>query len=239
MASSALGFALPTLRPPRPSVRRPVPPLLPSRPSVRPLPTAARYRLSSSESCPDIPPPDEEDATFGLAVSLFNGGDYHRCHDVLEEMWSAAEEPARTLLHGILQCAVGLHHLFNQNHRGAMMELGEGLCKLRKMDFESGPFFRFEKEVSHVLEFLYQTQMELAACTDDICLAMDGSERSYQLLGSFAAGQRLYNLDIGADNVPCITFCPSHHYASEKPTRVRVPTLHATEENLNACEYQF
>lgn len=51
-----------------------------------------------------------------------------------------------------------------QNHRGAMMELGEGLCKLRKMDFESGPFFQFEEEVSAALEFLYQTQKELAAC---------------------------------------------------------------------------
>ena len=44
------------------------------------------------------------------------------------------------------------------------MELGEGLCKLRKMGFESGPLFRFEKEISDVLEFVYQTQMELAAC---------------------------------------------------------------------------
>ncbi|CAN6344279.1 unnamed protein product [Urochloa humidicola] len=70
-------------------------------------------------------------SSFEAAVTLFNGGEYHACHDVVEELWYAAEEPARTLLHGILQCAVGFHHLFNQNHRGAMMELGEGLCKLR------------------------------------------------------------------------------------------------------------
>ena len=25
-----------------------------------------------------------------------------------------AQEPTRTLIHGILQCAVGFHHLFNQ-----------------------------------------------------------------------------------------------------------------------------
>ncbi|KAK1319235.1 hypothetical protein QJS10_CPB04g00565 [Acorus calamus] len=101
---------------------------------------------------------------FDRAVSLFNGGDYHACHDVLEELWNVAEEPRRTLIHGILQCAVGFHHLFNKNHRGAMMELGEGLCKLRKMGFESGPFYRFEEEVSAALDFLYKTQMELAAC---------------------------------------------------------------------------
>ncbi|KAL9676622.1 hypothetical protein QQ045_004838 [Rhodiola kirilowii] len=69
---------------------------------------------------------------FSDAVLLFNARDYYRCHDVLETLWNDSEDPARTLYHGILQCAVGLHHLFNQNHKGAMMELGEGLCKLRK-----------------------------------------------------------------------------------------------------------
>lgn len=44
------------------------------------------------------------------------------------------------------------------------MELGEGLCKLRKMNFESGPFHQFEGEISAVLDFIYQTQIELAAC---------------------------------------------------------------------------
>lgn len=44
------------------------------------------------------------------------------------------------------------------------MELGEGVCKLRKMNLESGPFFEFEKEISAVLEFIYQTQLEFAAC---------------------------------------------------------------------------
>ena len=51
-----------------------------------------------------------------------------------------------------------------QNHRGAMMELGEGLCKLRKMNFESGPFHDFEQDISAVLNFIYNTQIELAAC---------------------------------------------------------------------------
>lgn len=51
-----------------------------------------------------------------------------------------------------------------QNHNGAMMELGEGLCKLRKMNFGSGPFYQFEQEISAALDFIYQTQIELAAC---------------------------------------------------------------------------
>ena len=44
------------------------------------------------------------------------------------------------------------------------MQLGEGLCKLRKMGFDDGPFLQFEREISVALEFIYQTQKELAAC---------------------------------------------------------------------------
>ncbi|XAR69543.1 hypothetical protein NMG60_11001174 [Bertholletia excelsa] len=111
---------------------------------------------------------DEDDIhiggdSFNEAVRLFNHRDYYKCHDILEALWNKAQEPTRTLIHGILQCAVGFHHLFNQNHRGAMMELGEGLCKLRKMNFDSGPFLQFEQEISSVLDFIYQTQLELAA----------------------------------------------------------------------------
>lgn len=51
-----------------------------------------------------------------------------------------------------------------QNHKGAMIELGEGLGKLRKMKFSSGPFLEFELEISATLDFIYQTQIELAAC---------------------------------------------------------------------------
>lgn len=63
---------------------------------------------------------DEEDDEFGSsssfneAVELFNSREYYKCHDVLEALWNESEEPARTLVHGILQCAVGFHHLFNQ-----------------------------------------------------------------------------------------------------------------------------
>ncbi|RWR83388.1 Protein of unknown function DUF309 [Cinnamomum micranthum f. kanehirae] len=177
---------------------------------------------------------DGQDSNFDCAVSHFNSRDFYRCHDFLEHLWYGAEEPRRTVIHGLLQCAVGFHHLFNQNHRGAMMELGEGLCKLRKMNFADGPLYDFEKEISAVLDFIYHTQLELAACTDDFCLAMDGSERSYQLLGTFAAGQHLYRLERDPDDIQFIVFCPEASYSSGNPAKVKIPTLHATEEHLNS-----
>ncbi|XP_077226404.1 uncharacterized protein LOC143863524 isoform X2 [Tasmannia lanceolata] len=190
-----------------------------------------RYRNSSDYFFEES---SDEDCRFDRAVSLFNSRDFYKCHDFLEALWNRAEEPRRTLIHGILQCAVGLHHLFNQNHRGAMMELGEGVCKIRKMNFTAGPFHQFEQEISAALDFIYQTQLELAACTEDFCLQMDGSERSYQLLGSFAAGQHLYSLESGMDDVLYIVFSPEGLYSLDKPPRVKIPTLNATEEHLKA-----
>lgn len=181
---------------------------------------------------------EEEEHNFDEAVTLFNGGEYYKCHDYLESLWHNAEEPSRTLIHGILQCAVGFHHLFNQNHKGAMMELGEGLCKLRKMEFPNGPFLKFEKDISAVLEFIYQTQIELAACSDDVCVAMDQSERSYQLMGEYAAGKRVYDLELGRDASVYIVFCPQGSNDATEAPRAKLPRLNATSEHLVAYEYK-
>ncbi|XP_055827003.1 uncharacterized protein LOC129895325 [Solanum dulcamara] len=201
------------------------------------------YRLFSRRSF--MEDEDEEDDlnsktyNFQEAVELFNSRDYYRCHDVLEALWNESQEPIRTLLHGILQCAVGFHHLFNQNHKGAMMELGEGLCKLRKFNFENGPFYEFEKEISQVLDFIYTTQIEVAACGDDICVTMDQSERSYQLLGGFAAGQQLYSLASNnyQDDYCYLVFSYGKYHENVEQLRIKLPTIDASEENLKELEY--
>lgn len=192
------------------------------------------YRFSAMEDDDGT----NDNFSFDEAVTLFNNREYYKCHDLLEALWNRAEEPTRTLIHGILQCAVGFHHLFNQNHKGAMMELGEGLCKLRRMNFESGPFHQFEQEISAALDFIYQTQIELAACTDDLCLAMDQSERSYQLLGGYGAGQHLYSLKSDLDQITYIVFCVQASYGDNRPPKAKLPLLNATKEHLVAFEYK-
>ncbi|KAL0555128.1 hypothetical protein IC582_009061 [Cucumis melo] len=174
------------------------------------------------------------DFGFDEAVDLFNQGAYYDCHDVLESLWNEAEDPTRTLIHGILQCAVGLHHLFNRNHRGAMMELGEGVCKLRKMEFGSGPFHTFEREITAVLDFVYLTQIELAACDESVCVTMEGSERSYELLGRYGEGQKLYDMEKQVDGSMCIVFSPQT--SQTHPLRVKLPTLDATKQHLLALD---
>ena len=71
------------------------------------------YRFSAVED--DYDDDDTSDnCSFDEAIMLFNDREYYKCHDSLEALWNMAQEPTRTLIHGILQCAVGFHHLFNQ-----------------------------------------------------------------------------------------------------------------------------
>lgn len=71
------------------------------------------------------------DPRYQEGISLFNQRQFYACHDVFEALWHEAIEPDRTFLQGILQIAVGLHHLSNTNRRGATILLGEGCARLQ------------------------------------------------------------------------------------------------------------
>ena len=71
--------------------------------------------------------PDE----FWQGVDEFNRGEFYACHDTLEALWIEAMEPPKNFYQGILQIAVACYHLGNQNWRGAVILLGEGIKRLR------------------------------------------------------------------------------------------------------------
>ena len=64
--------------------------------------------------------------------------------------------------------------------------------------------------------------------SEDLCVTMDGSERSYQLLGNFASGKHLYELH-RADDGLFIVFIASEILDQLK---VKVPLLTMTSEDL-------
>lgn len=70
--------------------------------------------------------PDE----FWQGVEQFNQQEFYACHDTLEALWIEAVEPDKKFYQGILQIAVALYHLGNQNWRGAVILLGEGMQRL-------------------------------------------------------------------------------------------------------------
>ena len=61
-------------------------------------------------------------AALEEATRLFNTGDYFTCHEVLEEAWREAEEPARTFLKGLIHAAVALYQYQRGNSHGARVK---------------------------------------------------------------------------------------------------------------------
>jgi len=67
---------------------------------------------------------------FWQGIEQFNSQEFYACHDILEALWMEAGEPYKSFYQGILQIAVALYHLGNQNWRGAVILLGEGINRL-------------------------------------------------------------------------------------------------------------
>ncbi len=56
-------------------------------------------------------------------LTLFNQGDYYKCHDSLEEAWRQDESLGRDLYRGILQVGIAYFQIERQNYRGAVKML--------------------------------------------------------------------------------------------------------------------
>lgn len=67
---------------------------------------------------------------FWQGIEEFNSQDFYACHDTLEALWMEAGEPEKRFYQGILQISVALYHLSNQNWRGGVILLGEGINRL-------------------------------------------------------------------------------------------------------------
>ena len=64
-------------------------------------------------------------------IAEFNQREYYACHDTLEALWMESVDPDKKFYQGVLQIAVGCHHLQNHNWKGATILLGEGMGRLR------------------------------------------------------------------------------------------------------------
>ena len=64
------------------------------------------------------------------AAALANQGLFFEVHELLEPGWFRAAEPERTALQGLIQVAVGFHHLENGNRDGGRSLLALGVAKL-------------------------------------------------------------------------------------------------------------
>ncbi|NLQ04712.1 DUF309 domain-containing protein [Cylindrospermopsis raciborskii] len=97
---------------------------------------------------------------FWLGVEQFNDGQFYACHDILEALWIEATEPEKTLYQGILQIAVALYHLENSNLRGAMILLGEGTNRLRRLADHNNYGINLRQLLIDSVNFLRAIQQE-------------------------------------------------------------------------------
>jgi hypothetical protein len=65
------------------------------------------------------------------AVRLYSEGDYFMTHEVLEEHWLDVAEDERDFLQGLIHLAVGLHHHFRGNDKGARSQFHKGFRRLQ------------------------------------------------------------------------------------------------------------
>ncbi|MEL7036145.1 MAG: DUF309 domain-containing protein [Cyanobacteria bacterium J06592_8] len=109
--------------------------------------------------------PDEIPSEFWEGIEQFNQREYYACHDTLEALWMEAMEPTKKFYQAILQIAVGLYHLSNQNWRGAVTSMGEGM---RRLDYYQPDYFEINvteliDQTSYLLTELQQAGTEKVA----------------------------------------------------------------------------
>lgn len=99
---------------------------------------------------------------FWQAIEQFNQQQFYACHDTLEALWLEAVEPDKNFYQGILQIAVACYHLGNQNWRGAVILLGEGIKRLSNYQpiYEEIDVTSLIEESSQLLQQLQQIEPE-------------------------------------------------------------------------------
>jgi len=65
-------------------------------------------------------------------IIFFNAGRYFEAHEAWEDLWRPARGPLRLFYQGLVQAAVGMHHLSRGNLNGARAQLAKSLSRLEQ-----------------------------------------------------------------------------------------------------------
>jgi predicted metal-dependent hydrolase len=65
-------------------------------------------------------------------IFFFNTGCYFEAHEAWEDLWRQTRGPLRLFYQGLIQAAVGMHHLGQGNLNGARAQLSKSLSKLEQ-----------------------------------------------------------------------------------------------------------
>jgi predicted metal-dependent hydrolase len=67
-----------------------------------------------------------------IGINFFNDGRYFEAHEAWEDLWRQTRGPLRLFYQGLVQAAVGCHHLTHGNANGARAQLKKSLAKLEQ-----------------------------------------------------------------------------------------------------------
>ena len=73
----------------------------------------------------------DSQAIFEHGIEMFNRGEFFECHEVLEQIWTSAQQPERWFLQSLIHFAVGFYHHQRSNPDGATRQLRKGLRKIQ------------------------------------------------------------------------------------------------------------
>jgi uncharacterized protein len=63
-------------------------------------------------------------------INFFNASRYFEAHEAWEDLWRITRGPLRLFYQGLIQAAVGMHHLAHGNGSGARAQLMKSIEKL-------------------------------------------------------------------------------------------------------------
>ena len=63
-------------------------------------------------------------------INFFNSGRYFEAHERWEDLWRVTRGPLRLFYQGLVQAAVGLHHLSRGNLNGGRAQITKSVAKL-------------------------------------------------------------------------------------------------------------
>jgi predicted metal-dependent hydrolase len=69
---------------------------------------------------------------FEQGINFFNAERYFEAHEAWEDMWREEQGELRLFYQGLVQAAVGLHHLTRGNLRGGRSQIVKSLSKLEQ-----------------------------------------------------------------------------------------------------------
>jgi predicted metal-dependent hydrolase len=97
---------------------------------------------------------EDFEKVFARGVELFNHKEFFECHDAFEELWQEDRSERRLFLQGLIQAAVGSHHLSNGNTTGAISQYNKSLDKLKQYadDYMGLDMKNFRTEIERCLD---------------------------------------------------------------------------------------